>query len=108
MFVLYLCTIFLILFFSFHCWVVGFSQNPITLTVTNSITGEKVQVGPLEIASLVSALKEQIANKTSMPASKQKLVVGTRALANSSALAHYNLKDGDNVILSAKERGGRR
>ncbi|KAI9097167.1 Pre-mRNA splicing factor PRP21 like protein-domain-containing protein [Phlyctochytrium arcticum] len=80
-------------------------QPPISLVVQGPEQEPlKMLISP---DALVSAFKEQIAQKTGMAASKQKLTAPSGvAMKNTATLASFGLVDGNTITLSTKERGG--
>ena len=66
-----------------------------------------ITIEDLAPTTLVSTLKDRIAVPLSMPAARQKLTLagGTTVLKNTASLAFYNLENGEEVVLSVKERG---
>lgn len=60
------------------------------------------------ITSSVNDLKSQIQDKTTVPASKQKLSFEGIFLKDTNSLAYYNMQNGSTVHLQFKERGGRK
>ncbi|TPX70010.1 hypothetical protein SpCBS45565_g02112 [Spizellomyces sp. 'palustris'] len=81
-------------------------KEPIQVMIRPATGEEDIQF-QLPLTTTVSALKERIAEKTSMASSKQKLTTPTGlAMKNTATLAYYNLQSGAVVGLSTKERGG--
>ncbi|KAI8801206.1 hypothetical protein BJ742DRAFT_37554 [Cladochytrium replicatum] len=81
----------------------------ITISVTPSATNPPVQIVGLPLTLPVLELKKRVEVAVGMPASKQKLVTASGLpLRNEATLAFYNLKDGDQLRLMVRERGGRR
>lgn len=88
-------------------------QEPISLTIQTptlseyKLTGETITIDDLPLTTLVSTLKNRIADKVGMPYGKQKLSVGATGtvMNNSKSLAFYNFQAGSNVILGLKDKG---
>jgi len=87
--------------------------EPISLTIQTptlseyKLTGETITIDDLPLTTLVSTLKNRIADKVGMPYGKQKLSVGATGtvMNNSKSLAFYNFQAGSNVILGLKDKG---
>ncbi|KAG2184239.1 hypothetical protein INT44_009254 [Umbelopsis vinacea] len=87
--------------------------DPIALTVQTptlpeyKLTGEIITIDDLPLTTLVSTLKNRIADKVGMPYGKQKLSVsgvGT-VMNNSKSLAFYNFQQGSTIVLGLKDKG---
>lgn len=62
-----------------------------------------------DLGVTVLALKEGLATRLGLPANRLRLSVeGLGFLREELSLAHYNVAPGDTLVLSMKERGGRR
>ena len=89
------------------------SQDPISITVQTptlpeyKLTGETITIDDLPLTTLVSTLKNRIADKVGMPYSKQKLSVSSTGtvMNNSKSLAFYNFQQGSSIILGLKDKG---
>ena len=55
-----------------------------------------------------SSLQSKIMEATTMPIGKQKLQVDGIFTKDSNSLAFYNVNNGAEILLSQKERGGRK
>ena len=99
-----------------EAYATGFGSGPISVQVHTpsldayGLRGETLSVSLPSIRATVSALKERVAALTGVPAGKQKLALGDArgVLKNAATLAHYNFGHGEAVLLSLKERGGRK
>ncbi|KAJ3278607.1 splicing factor 3a, subunit 1 [Blyttiomyces sp. JEL0837] len=71
--------------------------------------GSTTTLEDLEPSMSVQVLKDRIASLVSIPANKQKLSLTSSnvMLKNGVSLAYYNLRNGDLLSLSTRERGGR-
>jgi len=87
--------------------------DPISLTIQTptlpeyKLTGESISIADLPLTTLVSTLKNRIADKVGMPYGKQKLSVGATGtvMNNSKSLAFYNFQQGSIVVLGLKDKG---
>ncbi|CAM0135608.1 SF3a splicing factor complex subunit [Umbelopsis sp. WA50703] len=87
--------------------------DPIYLTVQTptlpeyKLTGETIRIEDLPLTTLVSTLKNRIADKVGMPYGKQKLSVSSTGtvMNNSKSLAFYNFEQGSVVVLGLKDKG---
>jgi splicing factor 3A subunit 1 len=73
--------------------------------------GMEGQTRTVEVSSLqetVGALKQQLAELVSVPPSKQKLSSRAGFLKDQQTLAYYNVLPGETLVLSLKERGGKK
>ncbi|KAK9722296.1 SF3a splicing factor complex subunit [Basidiobolus ranarum] len=97
--------------------------GPLTLTIQTpaipdksewKLTGESFTLEGLELSSLVSELKQKIADTIGMPSGRQKITTppgkttSNIPMKNQLSLAYYNIQNGDTLILGIKERGGRK
>jgi splicing factor 3A subunit 1 len=71
------------------------------------LTGETIRIEDLPLTTLVSTLKNRIADKVGMPYGKQKLSVSSTGtvMNNSKSLAFYNFEQGSVVVLGLKDKG---
>ncbi|KAH8548712.1 Pre-mRNA splicing factor PRP21 like protein-domain-containing protein [Umbelopsis sp. PMI_123] len=87
--------------------------DPIALSIQTptlpeyKLSGETITIDDLPLTTLVSTLKNRIADKVGMPYGKQKLSVGGvgTVMNNSKSLAFYNFQQGSTVILGLKDKG---
>ncbi|KAJ3126354.1 hypothetical protein HK098_007618 [Nowakowskiella sp. JEL0407] len=88
------------------------NPSPITVKIQNQTMTPPTtfEIGPIEQTTLVSEVKDLVAKNCGIPVAKQKLVASgnSKTLVNTNAIAFYNLKMDDLILLSLKERGGRR
>ncbi|KAI9145738.1 Pre-mRNA splicing factor PRP21 like protein-domain-containing protein [Paraphysoderma sedebokerense] len=98
------------------------SQHPGTVTFSISVpnlpdkhpsfNGAALTIS-LPLTAKVSELKDQVASISNLASGKQKLTIidpngNNIVLKNTETLASYNIKEGSEVSLGMKERGGRR
>lgn len=92
------------------------AQNPgparINVSVPNleegNLKGQVLEIAVQSLSETVGSLKEKIAGEIQLPANKQKLSGKPGFLKDNISLAHYNIKDGETLALSLRERGGRK
>ncbi|KAI4373154.1 hypothetical protein MLD38_011312 [Melastoma candidum] len=92
------------------------AQNPgparINVSVPNldegNLKGHVLEIVVQSLSETVGSLKEKIAGDTQLPANKQKLSGKPGFLKDNLSLAHYNIRDGETLTLSLRERGGRK
>ncbi|XP_030452723.1 probable splicing factor 3A subunit 1 [Syzygium oleosum] len=92
------------------------AQNPgparINVSVPNldegNLKGQVLEIAVQSLSETVGSLKEKIAGEIQLPANKQKLSGKPGFLKENISLAHYNIKDGETLALSLRERGGRK
>ncbi|ORY03634.1 hypothetical protein K493DRAFT_254090 [Basidiobolus meristosporus CBS 931.73] len=78
------------------------------------LNGETLTLEGLELSSLVSELKQRVADLLGMPSGRQKITTppgkttSNIPMKNQLSLAYYNIQNGDTLILGMKERGGRK
>ncbi|KAI3421650.1 uncharacterized protein J3R85_012002 [Psidium guajava] len=92
------------------------AQNPgparINVSVPNldegNLKGQVLEIAVQSLSETLGSLKEKIAGEIQLPANKQKLSGKPGFLKDNISLAHYNIKDGETLALSLRERGGRK
>ncbi|KAI5477585.1 splicing factor 3A subunit 1 [Pseudohyphozyma bogoriensis] len=66
--------------------------------------GSEITLTEVPITALCGALRDRITAKVGLPIGKQKLTYKGRILANNGTLAGLNFEDGDEVVVTIKER----
>lgn len=89
-------------------------QGPACINVSvpntdeGNLKGQVLEITVGSLAETVGSLKEKIAGEIQLPANKQKLSGKPGFLKDNMSLAHYNIGDGETLLLSLRERGGRK
>lgn len=89
-------------------------QGPARINVSvpnldeGNLKGQVLEIAVQSLSETVGSLKEKIAGEIQLPANKQKLSGKPGFLKENISLAHYNIKDGETLALSLRERGGRK
>ncbi|KAI9359278.1 Pre-mRNA splicing factor PRP21 like protein-domain-containing protein [Zopfochytrium polystomum] len=87
---------------------IALNPDPIVITVQPS-SGPPVTVDSIAVTMTVEELKEKLSSLVSMAPNKQKLVLASGiTMKNALSLAYYNLRSGDTLNLSTRERGGKK
>ncbi|KAJ1283225.1 hypothetical protein BS78_03G112000 [Paspalum vaginatum] len=73
-----------------------------------NLRGQVLQIPVQSLSDTIGGLKEHIAGELQLPANKQKLSLRTSFLKDNFTLAYYNVGPGVVILLTLKERGGRR
>ncbi|WVZ71690.1 hypothetical protein U9M48_020245 [Paspalum notatum var. saurae] len=73
-----------------------------------NLRGQVLQIPVQSLSDTIGSLKKQIAGELQLPANKQKLSLRTSFLKDNLTLAYYNVGPGVVILLTLKERGGRK
>lgn len=89
-------------------------QGPARINVSvpnldeGNLKGQVLEIVVQSLSETVGSLKEKIAGEVQLPANKQKLSGKPGFLKDNMSLAHYNIRGGETLALSLRERGGRK
>ncbi|KAL8137039.1 hypothetical protein V2J09_003040 [Rumex salicifolius] len=77
-------------------------------TDEGNLKGQVLEITVQSLTETIGSLKEKISGEIQLPANKQRLSGKAGFLKDNLSLAHYNVASGESLVLSLRERGGRK